>query len=76
MDTPGIHRPEYRLNAAMVRDATDALATADLVLWIVDASEKRGAGRSAFVRLIEKSGQPAVLALNKIDRIAKRSSCR
>jgi GTP-binding protein Era len=26
-DTPGIHRPEHRMNAAMVRDATDALTT-------------------------------------------------
>ena len=29
VDTPGIHRPQYRMNAAMVRDATDALASAD-----------------------------------------------
>ena len=71
VDTPGIHRPEYRLNAAMVRDATDALAQADLVLWIVDASEKRGTGEEHIRRLIEKSGKPAILALNKIDRIAK-----
>ena len=26
VDTPGIHRPHFRMNAAMVRDATDALA--------------------------------------------------
>ena len=71
VDTPGIHRPEHRLNAAMVRDAGDALATADLVLWVVDVSEKRGPGE-AFVReLLERSGRPAILALNKIDRIAK-----
>ncbi len=28
VDTPGIHRPQYRMNAAMVRDATDAAASA------------------------------------------------
>ena len=71
VDTPGIHRPEYRLNAAMVRDATDALAEADLVLWIVDATEKSGAGEEHIRRLLERSERPAVLALNKIDRIAK-----
>jgi len=71
VDTPGIHRPEHRLNAAMVRDAGDALATADLVLWVVDVSEKRGPGE-AFIRgLLERAGRPAILALNKIDRIAK-----
>jgi GTP-binding protein Era len=71
VDTPGIHRPEYRLNAAMVRDATGALAEADLVLWIVDASEKSGGGEEHIRRLLERSGRPAVLALNKIDRLAK-----
>ncbi|HTO86033.1 MAG TPA: GTPase Era [Thermoanaerobaculia bacterium] len=71
LDTPGIHRPQYRLNAAMVRDATDALARADLVLWIVDATEKRGPGEAYILRLLERVKSPVVLALNKIDRIAK-----
>ncbi len=70
-DTPGIHRPQYRLNAAMVRDATDALATADLVLWLVDASENRGAGEAFILSLLERARRPTVLGLNKIDRIAK-----
>src|SRR5262245_5750930 len=66
VDTPGIHRPEHRLNSAMVRDAADALATADLVLWVVDVAEKRGPGE-AFIRgLLERAGRPAILALNKI----------
>lgn len=71
IDTPGIHRPQYRLNAAMVRDATDALGTADLVLWIVDASDKRGPGEAFIQGLLERAKRPAILALNKIDRIAK-----
>jgi GTPase len=71
VDTPGIHRPEHRLNTAMVRDATDALTTADLVLWIVDASERIGAGEAYIQRLLERAKRPVVLALNKIDRIAK-----
>jgi GTP-binding protein Era len=71
LDTPGIHRPQFRLNAAMVRDATDALATADLVLWLVDVSEPRGPGEEFILGLIRRAGRPAILALNKIDRIAK-----
>jgi GTP-binding protein Era len=70
-DTPGIHRPQYRLNAAMVRDATDALATADLVLWLVDVSEPRGPGEAFILSLLERARRPTVLALNKIDRISK-----
>jgi GTPase len=71
VDTPGIHRPHFRMNAAMVRDATDALATADLVLWLVDASEKPGKEDGFILGLLERAGTPAVLAFNKIDLISK-----
>ena len=71
VDTPGIHRPHFRMNAAMVRDATDALATADVILWLVDASERLGRGEAFLLELIARAGTPAVLALNKIDLVAK-----
>ncbi|HEX7252033.1 MAG TPA: GTPase Era [Thermoanaerobaculia bacterium] len=71
VDTPGIHRPEYRMNAAMVRDATDALATADLVLWVIDSSEKGGRGEAFILDLIRRAEAPAVVALNKIDLVRK-----
>lgn len=68
-DTPGIHRPDHRMNAAMLRDATDALSTADLVLLVVDAAEE---GRERHVlELLSGAGTPAILALNKVDVIAK-----
>ena len=56
---------------AMVRDATDALTTSDVVLLVVDASEARGKGEEFLLKLLERSGRPAFLALNKIDRISK-----
>lgn len=73
IDTPGIHRPQYRMNAAMVRDATDALANADLMLWVVDVSEKAGHGDSFVLDLIRKVDRPCILALNKIDLISKEA---
>ena len=71
VDTPGIHRPEHRMNAAMVRDATDALEHADLVLFVVDAAARPGSGEDFIVSLIARSGTPAILALNKIDLLPK-----
>jgi GTP-binding protein Era len=71
VDTPGIHRPHFRMNAAMVREATDALATADVVLWLVDVSEKAGKGEEFILGLLERAKTPAILVLNKIDLIAK-----
>ena len=71
VDTPGIHKPEYRLNAVMVHDATDALESADVILFVIDAAGERGAGERYIADLVEKSGVPAVLVPNKIDRIRK-----
>ena len=71
VDTPGIHRPEHRMNTAMVRDATDALEQADLVLFMVDAAERPGRGEDFIVGLLDRAGTPAVLALNKIDLLPK-----
>ena len=86
VDTPGIHRPEHRMNAAMVRDATDALGTADVVLWVVDAADfqparrprdsqsahrPRGHGENFVLKLLERSGKPVILALNKVDLVDK-----
>jgi GTP-binding protein Era len=71
VDTPGIHRPRYRMNAAMVRDATDSLADVDLVLFVVDATEPPGAGEDFILAEISRAGTPAVAALNKIDLVRK-----
>jgi GTPase len=73
VDTPGIHRPEHRMNSAMVRDATDALSTSDVVLVVIDASESRGKGEEFLLKLLERAGKPALLALNKIDKLSKPS---
>jgi GTP-binding protein Era len=73
VDTPGIHRPEHRMNAAMVRDATDALETSDVVLCVVDAAGKPGTGDDFVLSLVSKAGAPAILALNKIDLVPKES---
>jgi GTP-binding protein Era len=71
VDTPGIHRPRYRMNAAMVHDATDSLADVDLALFVVDATERPGPGEDFIVAEIARAGTPAVAALNKIDLVRK-----
>jgi GTP-binding protein Era len=72
-DTPGIHRPEHRMNSAMVRDATDALTTCDLVVWVVDASSRPGPGEARLLDLFRKTQRPAFVALNKIDLVSRPS---
>src|SRR6266545_4398274 len=71
VDTPGIHRPQYRMNAAMVRDAMDSLSTADVILWVVDVAERPGKGEDFIVTLLRRAETPVLLALNKIDLISR-----
>jgi GTP-binding protein Era len=71
VDTPGIHKPVHRMNQRMVDAATGALREADVVVLVADASVPTGVG-DRFVRdLVARSGVPAVLALNKTDRMRK-----
>jgi GTP-binding protein Era len=39
VDTPGIHKPKYKLGERMVEAAVGALPDADLILFVVDASK-------------------------------------
>ena len=71
VDTPGIHRPEYRMNRRMQRSVTDSLRDVDLILLMVDGSIAFGAGESFVLDLVKHAGAPALLLINKIDKIAK-----
>jgi GTP-binding protein Era len=57
----------------MVGAATDTLREVDVVVLVVDAASPPGAGDRFVLDLIKKSGTPALLALNKIDRIRKHA---
>jgi GTPase len=71
VDTPGVHRPMHRLNVRMVDTALRALGEVDLVIVLVDASEPAGGGDRFLMGAIRKVDTPRVLALNKVDLIAK-----
>ena len=70
-DTPGIHKPMHEMNRRMVETAVRSVGHGDIVLWLVEAEEPPGAG-DRFVRdVLAKAGRPVILALNKIDRVAR-----
>jgi len=71
VDTPGIHRPLHRMNVRMVDLAVDTLEKVDVLVVVLDASTKTGAGDRYLLTLIERTPVPVILALNKIDLIAK-----
>lgn len=71
VDTPGIHRPEFRLNEWMMDTVYQALRDVDLVVHLVDSSAPFGHGEQFVLDLVRESEKPAILALNKVDLINK-----
>lgn len=71
VDTPGIHRPGFRLNQRMMTAVYDAVRDVDLLVHIVDASQKFGKGEGFVLDLVGSSGKPCILLLNKIDLMNK-----
>ena len=72
VDTPGIFRPGYPLQKAMVETAVRALGEADLALTMIDAGGGRGDDEDRILRLLSPGGTAAVLALNKIDLVGDK----
>lgn len=75
LDTPGIVRPRYRLHEAMMQAVDAAVADADVIVFMVDASAERLA-EEELARLGERAGPetPLLLALNKIDLMAQEEA--
>lgn len=71
VDTPGIFEPRRRLERAMVRRAWRAAGDADMTVLLIDAARRAGAREEAIVSALKAGGRQAVLALNKIDLIAR-----
>jgi GTP-binding protein Era len=71
IDTPGVHRPDSRLNRKMLQEIHEALESRDLILLIVDAWEKFGESDEHVLSLVKRSGGPVFLLLNKIDKLPK-----
>jgi GTP-binding protein Era len=70
-DTPGIHKPQHRMNERMVEAAVRSLDQVDLVLWVVDVAEGYGPGERYVRETLKKSKKPVMLAINKIDTVPK-----
>ena len=70
LDTPGIVVPRYGLHKAMMHAVRDAVADADLLVLIADAS--RGVPDRPGMDIVQ--GRPALLALNKMDLIRQEDA--
>lgn len=77
IDTPGIFTPENKskkLERAMVHAAWEGAGGADMLLLLIDASEKNALNRHAdLIEALqarkERGGPPLYIALNKVDLV-------
>ncbi len=73
VDTPGVHKPGHLLNRRMMSAVHDALLSVDLVVLMRDASVSTGNGDRFVLDLIKRADKPAVLVLNKTDKLRDKA---
>ena len=73
IDTPGIHKPKHKLGEYMVRTAEATLKEVDVILFVVDATEKKGPGEEYILERLHQVSTPVILVVNKIDSLPRQA---
>ncbi len=73
VDTPGVHKPGHLLNRRMMAAVHDAILNVDLLVLMRDASVSTGNGDRFVLDLVKNAEKPALLVLNKIDKIRAKN---
>lgn len=71
VDTPGVHKPSDALNKRMMKEVEDALVGCDILLLLIDVTQKFGTGDEFVLELVRRTKHKCFLILNKIDLIEK-----
>jgi GTPase len=70
VDTPGSQKPRDTLRARMQQQVLDSLSESDAILFVLDAAQSKdaiGSGDRYVARLVNESGTPAIVCINKVD---------
>lgn len=65
-DTPGVLKPNYKMQELMLQFSESALADADILLYVTDVIEKPEKNAD-FLDKVAKMTTPVILLINKID---------
>ena len=71
LDTPGVHKPKHKLGAYMAKATEGALHGVDVIVFVVDVTEKMGAGEQYILKQLANVRVPVLLAVNKVDCIPR-----
>lgn len=65
-DTPGILKPNYRLQESMMNFVETAIGDADIILYVTDVVEKSDKN-AEYIEKLQRIDCPVILVINKID---------
>ena len=65
-DTPGVLKPNYKLQESMLKFSVSALEDADILLYVTDTVEK-GEKNEEFIEKVQQSKAHKLVVINKID---------
>lgn len=72
VDTPGIFKPNKRMEKAMVASAWQGASESDIILLLLDVGRGRvNAETKDIIERLQKQQKKAVLAMNKVDKLEK-----
>ena len=67
-DTPGVLKPNYKLQESMLAFSESALTDADVLLYVTDVVENPEKNKE-FLEKVAKMSTPVILLINKIDML-------
>lgn len=74
-DTPGVLKPNYKLQESMLAFSESALTDADVLLYVTDVVEDPEKNRE-FLDKVAKMTIPVILLINKIDAVPKEENAK
>ena len=72
LDTPGIHKPKFKLGEYMLKAAEGTLKEVDAIFFVIDATEKFGGGEKYILERLNATPKPVILVVNKVDLIERK----
>lgn len=71
VDTPGIHKPQNKLGKVLNKQAYYVINDVDIVVLVVDITEKIGTGDKFVIDVLKNIDKPVLLVINKIDKLPR-----
>lgn len=71
VDTPGIHKPKYKLGNLLNQQAWQTVHNVDAILFVIDGNQGFGKGDRFILKRIKDNDIPIILVINKVDQIKK-----